>query len=79
MYITSMTHKIKAILLICAAVSAMAAAARPSAINIPRSRGANIGILIRDLQTGNDIVSEIPDTSKHPEMRHRSRRHSRRA
>lgn len=61
MYITSMTHKIKAILLICAAVSAMAAAARPSAINIPRSRGANIGILIRDLQTGNDIVSENPD------------------
>lgn len=44
--------------LFCATLQVSAA---PSAISIPRSRGANIGILVRDLRTGNDLVSENPD------------------
>lgn len=35
--------------------------ASPSAINIPRSRSANIGVLIRDLSTGKDLVAENSD------------------
>lgn len=39
----------------------MPLAAKPSAIKIPRSRGANIGVLVRDLSTGTDIVAENAD------------------
>jgi len=45
--------------LLCVAV-AFVASASPSKLKFPRSANANIGIMVRDLRSGRDIVSENP-------------------